>query len=369
STTMSASLRPAWGRAFGASSIFTISAGRPFVPGVAGRPVRGSALGSTGGAVVVDAGGCGCVVVLAASFFPPPEQAAPARQTPTAAATTARPRRRCGRRDREPSGDVGIAAAGYPARPEVLVTPRLRRQECTGRCDQPPPPAVVSTGRSPARRLGSPRPSPSSGGRDAERGPPRRARRGPCLWRAGGGGGGGHPHGRPGVPARRRPLDGRDGRPAGRPRPGRRPRRPTRARTADAHPRSPDRRHRRLRGPRRRGRGLRRGGTPGASGGPGRRRDRRGPRRGGPPPRRRWRSRAGPDRRGPDPTGPDHDMTEAAGDDLTRVAADILGVEVGPARAVDLARAAGAARAAGGPADGPLDDRALAARLRAARPD
>jgi len=62
-------------------------------------------------------------------------------------------------------------------------------------------------------------------------------------------------------------------------------------------------------------------------------------------------------------------MTEAAGDDLTRVAADILGVEVGPARAVDLARAAGAARAAGGPADGPLDDRALAARLRAARPD
>src|SRR5205807_4702685 len=68
STTMSASLMPAWGRAFGALSIFTTSAARAGAAGPDGRPVNGSALGSTGGlVVVVDAGGC--VVVLAASFF------------------------------------------------------------------------------------------------------------------------------------------------------------------------------------------------------------------------------------------------------------------------------------------------------------
>jgi chemotaxis protein methyltransferase CheR len=62
-------------------------------------------------------------------------------------------------------------------------------------------------------------------------------------------------------------------------------------------------------------------------------------------------------------------MAEAAGDDLARVAADLLGVELGPARAADLARAADAARAAGGPSADRLEDEALAARLRSARPD
>ena len=62
-------------------------------------------------------------------------------------------------------------------------------------------------------------------------------------------------------------------------------------------------------------------------------------------------------------------MAETATEDLVRVAADILGTDLGPARRADLARAAAAARAADGPDAEPLDDAALARRLRAAAAD
>ena len=107
---MSASLTPAWGRAFGALSIFTTSAARAGGPGAAGSPVNGSALMAGPGAVVLE--GAGCVVVLAACFFfPPPEQAAPTRHSTTTATAPAR-RRRGGR-----IALVDIDGAGYPARP------------------------------------------------------------------------------------------------------------------------------------------------------------------------------------------------------------------------------------------------------------
>src|SRR5439155_13574158 len=89
STTMSASLTPAWGRALGALSIFTISAARAGTAGLAGRPVSGSAPGATGGAEV-DEAGAAVVEELAASFFlPPPLQAAPRSDTTTTATATA----------------------------------------------------------------------------------------------------------------------------------------------------------------------------------------------------------------------------------------------------------------------------------------
>src|SRR5439155_25579862 len=92
---MSALLMPAWGRAFGALSIFTTSAARAGRAGSTGRPVNGLALPATVGAGVVD--GSGRVVVVAASFFPPPEQAAPISAT-TTTATVAAARARSGRR-------------------------------------------------------------------------------------------------------------------------------------------------------------------------------------------------------------------------------------------------------------------------------
>ncbi|HZQ77600.1 MAG TPA: CheR family methyltransferase [Acidimicrobiia bacterium] len=62
-------------------------------------------------------------------------------------------------------------------------------------------------------------------------------------------------------------------------------------------------------------------------------------------------------------------MAEGALAPLARVAADLLGADLGPARNADLARAAQAARAADRPGGGPLDDARLARRLRTAAPD
>src|SRR5581483_3791127 len=62
-------------------------------------------------------------------------------------------------------------------------------------------------------------------------------------------------------------------------------------------------------------------------------------------------------------------MAEGALAPLARVAADLLGADLGPARSADLARAAQAARAADRPGGGPLDDARLARRLRTAAPD
>src|SRR5437588_5295215 len=61
-------------------------------------------------------------------------------------------------------------------------------------------------------------------------------------------------------------------------------------------------------------------------------------------------------------------MSEAATDELARVAAEVLGADVGAARAADLDRAVRAARAAGSLADEPFEPGALARRLRAAPP-
>ena len=62
-------------------------------------------------------------------------------------------------------------------------------------------------------------------------------------------------------------------------------------------------------------------------------------------------------------------MAEAGTGELARVAADLLGADLGPARAADLARAAQAARVAQRPGGGPLGDAGLACRLRTAAPD
>src|SRR5438093_6362101 len=69
STTMSAWLMPAWGRALGALSILTTSAARAGTAGSTGSPVSGLALAATAGAAVVV--GAGAVVVLAAPSFLP----------------------------------------------------------------------------------------------------------------------------------------------------------------------------------------------------------------------------------------------------------------------------------------------------------
>jgi len=62
-------------------------------------------------------------------------------------------------------------------------------------------------------------------------------------------------------------------------------------------------------------------------------------------------------------------MAEAGTGQLGRVAADLLGADLGPPRTADLARAAQAARAADRRGGGPLDDAGLARRLRTAAPD
>src|SRR5690349_14987516 len=75
STTMSASLMPAWGRALGALSIFTTRADRAGT-GAPATPVSGAAPAATGGAVLDEDAGAAVVDELASFFLPPPLQAA-----------------------------------------------------------------------------------------------------------------------------------------------------------------------------------------------------------------------------------------------------------------------------------------------------
>src|SRR4051794_19992636 len=99
SKTTSASVRPAWGRASGALSIFTIRATRFCLAGSAtGAPVSGE-VGAAGGAVVVVTSLVGTTVGTSLAFAapllaPPPPQAAS-----SVAPTTSAPIRRTGLAD------------------------------------------------------------------------------------------------------------------------------------------------------------------------------------------------------------------------------------------------------------------------------